>query len=271
MRIAALLWPLLFAFAAAPAGALEPAALAQEALTAYSTAQAEPVRDRRTAAFAQAEQIFAALALELPDSAAVQVNLGNAALQAQHLGVAVLSYKRALRVDPNHPQAERNLQHARELLPAWVPRPAPVGAADSLFFWHSRLSRTVRATAAAFAFALAGASLGAGLYRQRRGLRGAAAVFGLVWLGFSASLAVESRSADGADAVLLAEEAVARVSDSAFAASALAEPLPAGTELQVLAERGSWLQARLANGRTVWLRTSGVARVAPEPAAAAGR
>jgi len=253
---------LLAAVAAAPAEALDPNALMQDALAAYSAAQQEPVRDRRTAAFARAEQLFAALAREVPASAALQTNIGNAALQANHPGVAILSYKRALLLDPTHTRAERNLQHARTLLPSWVPRPAPVGAADSLFFWHSRLSRRARSVGAALAFALAGAAFGAGRYWDRRGLRGCAILLGLVWLGFTASLAVEGSNADGPEAVLLAEEAIARVSDSAFAPSALTEPLPAGTELQILDERGGWTQARLANGRDVWLRSSGVVRVA---------
>lgn len=253
---------LLSAIVATSVDALDPKNLAQEALAAYSAAQQEPLRDRRSAAFARAEQLFAALALEAPDSADLQTNIGNAALQAQHLGVAVLSYKRALLLDPTHAQAEHNLQHARTLLPSWVPRPAPTAAADSLFFWHTRFSRPARSVGAAVAFALAGAALGAGLFWDRRGFRGSAIVLGSVWLAFTASLAVEARNTADAEAVLLADEAVARASDSAFAPSALAEPLPAGTELQVLDERGSWVQARLANGRDVWLRSSGVARVA---------
>jgi len=257
------------AIAAAPADARENTQLVEEALAAYSAAQEEPVRDRRTAAFARAEQLFAALALEVPESAALQTNIGNAALQAHHPGVAVLSYKRALRLDPSNAQAERNLQHARSLLPSWVPRPAPVGATDSLFFWHTRLSRTARTLAAAVLFALAGAVFGASAFWNRRELRVFAFALGVVWLAFTASLAIEDRNAGGAEAVLLADEAIARTSDSAFAPSALAEPLPAGTELQVLDARGSWLQARLANGRDVWLRRSGVARVAPTPAGSA--
>lgn len=263
MKRFAVLAAIAVGLAVAPAAALEGADLAEEALAAYAAAQEEPARDRRAAAFGRAEQLFAALAREVPNSAALQTNLGNAALQAHHPGVAVLSYKRALLLDPSRTQAERNLQHARSLLPGWVPRPAPVGAADSLFFWHTRLSRATRALAAAAAFALAGAAFGAAAFWNRRGLRAFAFVLGGVWLAFTASLGVEGRNTAGAAAVLLAEEAVARTSDSAFAPSALAEPLPAGTELRVLEERGSWLQARLANGRDVWLRSSGVARVAP--------
>jgi hypothetical protein len=250
------------------ARAIDRTALAEEALLTYSAAQDDPQRDRRTAAFARAEQLFAALALEVPDSAALQTNLGNAALQAQHLGVAVLSYKRALRLDATHAKAERNLQHARRLLPSWVPRPAPTGATDSLFFWHTRLARSTRASAAALSFALAGATLGAGLFSRQRGIRNVALVPGALCLALATSLAVEGRGDVGAEAVLLADESIARASDSAFAPGALAEPLPGGTELRVIEERGSWVKARLANGRDVWLRASGVAMVAvsaPEP------
>ena len=163
--------------------------------------------------------------------------------------------------DPSHPRAERNLQHARSRLPAWVPRPAPAGASDRLFFWIRDTSAADRAWAAAIAFVVAAAFIGAGLALGKPVLRTLALVPGLAWMALLASLGVGAERDAGTAAVVLAAEATARTSDSAFSPNALAEPLPAGTELSILEERDGWARVRLANGRDAWLRGSALARV----------
>ena len=241
-----------------------------EAIALYDEAQGQPDRALRIAAFARAERLFATAARALGPSAPLQTNLGNAALQAGNTGSAVLAYRRALAADPSDARARRNLDHARRALPAWVPRPAPAGASDSLFFFHTQIARATRRFAAGAAFAVAGGLLGLGLATRRGWLRGLAWLPAVVWLALCASLFVEGQGGGDA-AVVVASEAVARSSDSAFAAAAFAEPLPGGTEVEIVEERGSWTRARLANGRDAWLRASALAPVAmPEADTAIG-
>lgn len=68
-------------------------------------------------------------------NADVQYNLGNAHYKSGRLGLAVLAYERALRLDPSHDDAAENLTFLGELL---ADRRAPVGGAMSEFL--TRLS-----------------------------------------------------------------------------------------------------------------------------------
>jgi tetratricopeptide (TPR) repeat protein len=188
-------------------------------------------------------------------------NLGNAALQAEHLGTAVLAYRRALAIDPDHPRAVQNLEHARSLLPEWVPKPTHHGLIDTFFVWHQTLARSDRALGGAGAFALAALLVACAIRFRQPPLRTAAIVPALVWLALLASLIVESSSGAADAAVVTADEAVARAADSALAPSALPAPLPGGTEVRILEARSPWLRVRLANGRDAWVAESALTPV----------
>jgi tetratricopeptide (TPR) repeat protein len=248
--------------AGATAGESAPdASLIEAAVESYGRALDTAERDARLAEFRRAERLFARAAETAPGNAALYTNLGNAALQAEHLGTAVLAYRRALAIDPDHPRALQNLEHARSLLPEWVPKPTHHGLIDTFFAWHQTLARSDRVLAAAAAFALA-ALLVAGAIRFRQPtLRTAAIVPALVWLALLASLIAESSSGAADAAVVTADEVVARAADSALAPSALPAPLPGGTEVRVLETRSPWLRVRLANGRDAWVAESAVTPV----------
>lgn len=231
------------------------------AVDAYARALATEDRDERLAGFRESKRLFLQVIASGAENADVYANLGNAALQGEDLGAAVLAYRRALRLDPDHARALQNLEHARGLLAEWVPRREPAGLAGSLFFWHRSLARQERALAAAFCFLVAGALVAGGIHFRQSALRNSAWVPALGWLAFVISLAIDAGGGDSEDAVVVAEEAVLRVADSALAPVALSRPLPAGTEVRVLEERSPWLHVRLANGRDAWLAEDRVARV----------
>ena len=88
-------------------------------------------------------------------NADLYANAGTAALQAERLGPAVLAFRRALALDPDHTTSQRNLAHARTLLPAWVPKVGSDSVFDTFFFWHRSLSTFERSAAAAVCFLLA--------------------------------------------------------------------------------------------------------------------
>jgi len=57
--------------------------------------------------------------------------------------------------------------------------------------------------------------------------------------------------------VVLADEAIARKGDAETFQASFKEPLHAGTEFDVVEDRGDWLHVELADGRRCWLpRTS---------------
>ncbi len=246
----------------------------EEAVAAYTRAQNQTQRERRVATFARAQQLFSGVAEALPGpSADLYANLGNAALQSQQLGPAVLAYQRALRVDPMHTRARRNLAYARAQLPAWVPRASAASAADSFFFWHRSLSRPDRIGFGAACFAVACGGLAASLRWRKSWVRSLALLPAAGWLMMMGSLAAESSSGEGEAAVVVVGEAILRTSDSALAPRALPDPLPEGTEVSILEVRSlrdqsGWARIRLANSREAWLHTSALATVVRRPESA---
>lgn len=234
-------------------------ALAQQAVDAYGEALDTQQRDLRLEGFRRAERLFARVAAGESRNPELYTNLGNAALQAEHLGAAVLAYRRALALDPDHPRAVQNLEHARSLLPEWVPRPSGGGLLDTFFFWHRTLARSERALGAALAFAAAGVLVAAGLRFGKRGgggLRNLAIGPALVWVVLLGSVLIDSENASQNQAVLVADETLARAADSALAPQTLPAALPSGVEVEILERRSPWLRIRLSNGRDAWVPES---------------
>ncbi len=227
----------------------------------YAAALDTADRGARLEAFRNAERLFAAAASKGPATAELQVNLGNAALAGERLGPAVLAYRRALLVEPTHPRAAQNLDHARSLLPLWVPRPEPAGVIEGSPLLRRLADPGFLPFAGAGCFALAALLLALGIRLDRGGLRLWAAVFGLVWLALLAWGSWGPRWADPNAAVVIAEEATARSADSALAPSALPQSLPGGAEVRRVESRSPWVRVRLANGRDVWLLESALAFV----------
>ena len=258
--------PLVFALALLGSGsdvtASEVATTLTEAVATYTSALDTEERDARLAAFRRAAGLFQSVADAGVRNADLYTNLGNAFLQAESLGNAVLAYRRALLLDPDHPRALQNLDHARSLLATWVPRPRAGGLLDTFFFWHRTLSRPARRAAAAFCFAAAALLLAASILWRQTALRSVALLPALAWVGLLASIWLDPASQADREAVVTSDETVARAADSALAPSAFPEPLPGGVEMRVLEERPPWLRVRLANGRDAWVAQSSVATVA---------
>lgn len=248
-------------FAAAELVVFDSTKTLEQALLNYAEALAEPDRDERIAVFARAEYGFASVVSHGSKNAALYTNLGNAALQAEHIGQAVLAYHRALRLDPEAEAAHQNLVHLRTLLPTWVPHPTSTSGIEPLFFYR-RISQGQRSHLAAACFAFAAASLAISVRRREGAWRGLAILGGVAWALILSSVVFDSAEGNRVVAVVTADETYARSADSRLAALAYPDPLPAGAEVELLEERTAWARVRLANGRDVWVRTSSVTLVA---------
>lgn len=241
--------------------AASPEETLQQALTAYTQAQDTADRDQRLAGFQRAERLFQRLVGEVDGNAELYANLGTSALQAEHLGAAVLAFRRALQFDPSHPRALQNLQHARTLLPAWVPRPTQEGVLDTFFFWHHALSAQERRAIAALAFLLAALGVAATIRWKSTLARNLSVFPVLVWLGVVVSLLIQSDAAAMRQGVVVAEEVIARAADSSNSPSRFAQALPGGTEVEILERRQRWVKIGLSNGRNAWVRDSALGLV----------
>ncbi|MBW2228967.1 MAG: hypothetical protein JRH17_01185 [Deltaproteobacteria bacterium] len=236
----------------------------QEAVETYTFAMQSSDRGVRLQAFSRAEQLFAAAGASGVRNADLQTNLGNAALQNERLGTAIVAYRRALLLDPGHARARQNLDHTRGLLPDWVPTPPEAGVLDSFFFWQRALSRDARETLAAAAFAAAALLVAASILLGRVSTRWGALACTLVWLGMLASLAFDPTRDAARHAVVVVPDVSARAADSINAPRRFSEPLPDGTELEVLEDRGGWLHIQLHNGRDGWITASSIERIRQE-------
>jgi len=242
--------------------------IAQRGVEAYTRALETQDRDARMAAFAEAQRFFASAAKQggAPD---LYVNLGNAALGAGDLGAAVLAYRRALTLDPDHPRALQNLDHARGQLPVWVPRFESVSVLDSFFFWQRSLSRPERWFASGCALLLAAVLLAWSIATRQVIFRNLAWAPGVAWVVILGSLLFDPAAEAEDDAVITAAEVEARAADSAVAPVLFSAPLPAGTEARILEDRPPWRRIRLANGRDVWVAATSVTLVTPRDGAPA--
>lgn len=242
----------------AMAGETSPRTILEQAIAVYTKAQAATSRTERVAGFRQAERLFAHALSQGARSAELYTNLGNAALQSERLGPAILAYRRALALDPNAPRARQNLLHARSLLPAWVPRPEQQGVFESFFFWRTVLSPAEQAGIAALSFLLA-ALLIAVAIRWRSTLARTLAIMPLlVWAGLLVSVMIETRANRLGQAVLIADETTARAADSPNAPIRFTEPLPGGTEVNIREARPHWLHIALIDGRDAWVSRGAV-------------
>lgn len=256
----ALALPLLLVLAG-PARARSVEEVFGDAVDSYGRALETRERDPRLEAFRRAQLLFESLAARGVHTADLYTNLGNAALQAEDLGGAILAYRRALLLDADHARALQNLEHARGLLPAWVPRPEPAGLLDSLLVWHRAIPPETRRLLAGACFAAASLLLAGSLRFDVVALRTAAIVPGLAWLAVVGATWLDPGEAPGA-AVVTGAETIARAADSSLAPSAFPQPLPPGAEVRVLEDRDPWLRVRLANGRDAWVKASSVTRIA---------
>ncbi len=248
--------------AAAPAAVFAPGVeTIRAAIAAYEQAQAATERGERLAGFKRAARLFGSAIDNGAANADLYANLGTASLQAERLGEAVLAFRRALLLDPDHSRALHNLAHARSLLPVWVPRPEATGLLESFFFWQNALSHDERLALAGLFFLVLACTVGWAI-RSGSVLAGNVALLpGLVWVALVVSLAVDTSPARSASAVLVAEETVARAADSGNAPTRFSQPLPGGTEVEILEGRQRWVRIKLSGGGDAWVARSSVARV----------
>jgi len=175
-------------------------------------------------------------------------NLGNAYFRKKDFGHAILNYERALALDRRHPEAQANLRITRdearalELVPTKWERvlatvtPNEYAITAAIAFW-------------AFAF-----SVVALIFNPRH--RGRRVVFCIISLAvvaigvFAAWQTEHGKHGDGL-AIVTAENADARLATADTANRVLT--LPAGSEVQVLSQRGDWIYAILPNDLRGWM------------------
>lgn len=181
-------------------------------------------------------------------------NLGNAYYALGDIGRAILEYRRAERLIPGDARLAENLDAA-------IRRRVD---ADT----HGELTRIVRTlslrnywigyrqTASVFgiAFVAFWIWLALGLFRRPFGYRVVAVLLGIVWIAAGAAgVYYVASEASSRDAVVLAEQTIARKGPGASYEPAYEAPLHAGTEFETIEDRAGWWNIRFDNGETCWI------------------
>src|SRR6266480_1349387 len=183
-----------------------------------------------------------------PLSANLFYDLGNAYFRTGDFGRAILNYKRALALEPHHPEAAANLQIARdearalEMQQSWPERYLQFASVN-------QYSTTAAVAFWAGAFCIVGLIL-----TRRRSVR--LTVLSILSLSafalaIFASYEIDHGSKGRALAVVIGSDVQARLATADTANSVLA--LPAGSEIKILNTRGDWVYAALPNNLRGWI------------------
>lgn len=234
------------------------------AIGEYSAAMDAKGRDARVAAFERAEQLFSQVVASVKESggepsASLLVNLGNSAIQAGNVGNAIVAYRLALKRDPSHAQATQNLAFARGALPDWARRESEAALVDTLFFWRNIYSNSQIYSLMGLLFLAAALLVAIGIAMKRPLLRNLAILPFVLWCILMTSIVLD-RSQATSEGVINAEYSMLHSADSENSPLRLANPLPDGTEVEILQERDRWTEIRM-SGKTGWVRSSTLARL----------
>ena len=188
-------------------------------------------------------------------------NIGNIHFRLGDVGRAILYYRRAEQLIPNDPNLRQNLGYARARRVDKVDVKERTKVLKTLFFWHYDLSGRARLVLFAVLFGLVWVLAATRLFRP-----GAAPRWGIVLAGIVAALLFGSLLTDAVGGsqragAVLAPEVVARKGDAETYQPSFTEPLHAGTEFELLEDRGEWLHIELADGRRCWVARKAVGLV----------
>ena len=225
----------------------------------YNQALSEKDSNTKRALFEQALSGFQRKLNETPKDPDLLCDVGQAALGASDFGRAVLSYKRALALDPSQKRARQNLGWVRQRMPPWsVPKEANVS--ESFVFWHYRWSKHKKHWLAAMGFALSlflVSPIGGALSLRKK----IAFLPGLLFVTMAISLLLSQKIST--DAVVIQDGEVLRSADSQGAPPILSTPLLSGIEVELREVRSGWAKVKLANSTEGWLRSDAVVLVSP--------
>lgn len=181
-------------------------------------------------------------------------NMGNAEYRLGSPGEAILNYERSLSVSPNHPEAQANIKLARgqagsRLLEAGpLQRLMPALPGDA-YLWIASVAGWVAIFCIVILIAWP---------RLSRPLLGLVLVTAL-GVFVASGIGVWIRSQERDMAIVIPKEAIARLAPADLAA--IAETLPAGSQVLVLSERDAWIYCELPGHIRGWLSSGAIEKV----------
>ena len=187
------------------------------------------------------------------DTPNVFYNLGNAYFRQNSFGHAILNYERALALEPHHPEAQANLRVARdegralELISSrW----------ERLFGFATENQYVVAATVA---FWIGLSSIAVFIFGRRRAIALSILSLSTVAIAVLASYQLGHGKNGRGLAIVTGENVEARLATADNANRVLT--LPAGSEIQIVSQRGDWIYAALPSNLHGWMPANSAEKV----------
>lgn len=214
----------------------------------------EAARDYDAGKFAEAKQAYGTLVDSGNYSANLFYNLGDACFRLGDPGQAILNYERALALEPAHPEALANLAFVRE----------QTGAQTARRTWLDYVRMpldidgfTYAAAAGAWIIVFAFAAMLIAK-RPNRPLLWTVVLVGALVLGCG-GVGIAAFERDKSLGIVTAKQAEARLEPLDNAA--VAETLPAGSQVRILSDRGPWLYCSLPDAGRAWVASNSVEKI----------
>lgn len=237
---------------------------AEQAEALYLEGLSHVAADHRAAAeaFAASAKAYETLINNGAYSASVWFNLGNARLQHGDLGVAIVAYRRAERIDPTNTAIRANLAEARGRVEHRIEPDATDLSFESIAGWRHVLGLSLRLWLGLGAWVVFWTMLAKRKLRppthESEGRRAVSAVMLVgplaIAIVFGATIALDATVARlNPIGVLTASEIVLRSGNGEGFGAVVEEPLHEGVEFTILERRPGWWRVKLADGTEGWV------------------
>lgn len=198
------------------------------------------------------------------ESADLYYNMGNAAFRSNKLGYAVLYYKKALKMDPSHEEAGKNLEYVSHYLEDQLEQVPELFIRTWIRAVYQLFSLHTWSYLALVFFALILAGSLAYVFSGRLGLKKAGFFTGLIALLFfslslTAAIQRNEEIKNPSSAVIVSPSVVVKSSPSTTGTDLFI--LHEGTDVRLNDKVGEWTEVRISDGRVGWIPEKSVAVV----------
>ncbi len=189
-------------------------------------------------------------------------NIGNTYFRMEDIGNAILNYRRAQQYIPSDMNLIRNLNYAQARRIDSFEEKESKQVLKTLFFWHYDFPFKVKGMFFGVAFALVWILAIVRLLIKHPALNWAIGLFSIFSIFLFSSLAIDyAKYKLVKPGVIVAREVIARKGDSKTYEPTFKQPLHAGTEFVLKADRGTWVQVELLDGTLCWLPKNSIGMV----------
>ncbi|HMA76013.1 MAG TPA: tetratricopeptide repeat protein [Candidatus Krumholzibacteriaceae bacterium] len=187
----------------------------------------------------------------------IYYNIGNAYFRLNDLGRAILNYKRSALYIPNDDNLTRNLKYARSRRKNKIEEKERERVLKTLFFLHYDLPYSVRFIVFSVFFALVWLAASVYIFVRSGKLKIVIVLFAVLCGAFFTSLMIEKINfTTSPEGVIIVDDTVARKGDAETYQPSFTDPLSAGTEFELIEDRGRWWQIELVNGERCWIESN---------------